>query len=359
MLLLPSLTVFPSALRWLLVASLLAGSLHRAEAADAVDKVAPKPLYRDPVYDGACDPTLIYNAADQKWVMFYTVRRANVPGLTGVAWVHGSPIGIATSADGGATWKYLRTASINDQQAVKDATWWAPAVVFHQGLYHMFLTYVPGIFTNWSHPRYIIHLTSHDLIHWDYVSTLPLQHQKDIDPGVLHLPDGTWRLWYKDETDGSSTHYADSPDLFHWTDHARVPGLSDTGGEAPVAMRWKGHYWFFRDIGRGLAMYRSVDAAAWSRVGTLLGQPGTGPDDKAVGHHPDLILSGDRAYMFYFTHPGTASSHADGSDRRRTSIQVVELKYDPAANVLTADRNSPTMINLKPPADPESESKFK
>jgi hypothetical protein len=320
--------------------------------------VAPKPLFRDPVLDGAADPTVVYHAEDQKWYMFYTVRRANVAGLSRIEWVHGTPIGIATSADGGVTWKYAGNAKINYKDAVADATWWAPAVVVDKGVYHMFLVYVPGIFDDWGHPRDIIHLTSTDMVNWDYVATLPLEHHKDIDPGVLHLPDGTWRLWYKDEADGSSTHYADSPDLEHWTDHGKVPGLSDTGGEAPVAMHWKGHYWFFRDIGRGLAMYRSDDALSWTRVGTLLDQPGTGPDDNAVGKHPDLIISGDRAYMFYFTHPGTAVSHADGMDRRRTSIQLVELGYDPVKNVLTADRDKPTMVDLQPPADPEKESKF-
>lgn len=342
--------------RWLLLASLLCCSLP-AIAAPA-EKVAPKPLYRDPVYDGAADPTIIYDPGDKQWVMFYTVRRANVPGLGGITWIHGTPIGIATSVDGGITWKYLTTAKIHYKDAVPDVTWWAPAVVLHNGIYHMFLVYVPGIFTDWKHPRSIIHLTSSDLINWDYVSTLPLEHDRDIDPGVLRLPDGSWRLWYKDEADGSSTHYADSPDLDQWTDRGRVPGLSDVGGEAPVAFHWKGHYWLFRDIGRGLAMYRSDDALAWARTGTLLDEPGTGPDDKAVGKHPDLIISGDRAYMFYFTHPGTAPSHADGMDRRRTSIQVVELKYDPASNVLTADRDAPTLLYLQPPADPETQSKF-
>ncbi len=322
------------------------------------DKIAAKPLFRDPIYDGAADPTVIYNPADRRWYMFYTVRRANVPGLGGVAWVHGTPIGIATSADGGADWTYLGTAKINYPGAVPDATWWAPAVVVENGLYHMYLVYVPGIFSDWNHPRDLIHLTSKDLINWDYVSTLPLEHHKDIDAGVLHLPDGTWRLWYKDEVDGSSTHVADSPDLYHWTDHGRVPGLSDRNGEAPVACHWKGHYWLLRDIARGLAMYRSDDAVSWTRVGTLLAQPGTGPDDKAVGKHPDIILSGDRAYLFYFTHPGTAPSHADGSDPRRSSIQVTELHYDGAQNVLTADRDRPTLIDLQPPADPLTQSKF-
>jgi hypothetical protein len=316
-------------------------------AAPAPDKLAPKPLYRDPIMDGATDPTVIWSPKDKKWFMFYTSRRSNVPGLGNIESIHGTPIGIATSDGGGATWKYLRDANIIYPDAVTNKTYWAPAVVEHDGLFHMYLVYVPGIFDSWSHPRFIVHLTSKDLINWQYESTLPLSHPKVIDAGVLHLPDGTWRLWYKDEATGSSCNYADSTDLYHWTDHGRVPGLSDRGGEAPVAFHWKGHYWLFRDIGRGLALYRSNDALDWSRVGTLLADSGTGPDDTGVGHHSDVIISNDRAYMFYFVGRG-----------RLSSIQVVELKYDAASNVLTADRNAPTMINLQPPKDPETQSKF-
>jgi hypothetical protein len=84
------------------------------------DEVAAKPLYRDPIMDGATDPTIIWSSKDKKWYMFYTSRRANVPGLPGgVAWVHGTPIGIAASDDG-ATWKYLRDANIDYKDAVAD-----------------------------------------------------------------------------------------------------------------------------------------------------------------------------------------------------------------------------------------------
>jgi hypothetical protein len=325
------------------------------------DKVAPKPLYRDPIMDGATDPTIIWSPGDKKWFMFYTSRRANVEGLPGgVEWVHGTPIGIATSDDG-ATWKYLRDANIIYPDAVTNKTCWAPAVVEHKGIFHMFLVYVPGIFDNWNHPRYIIHLTSRDLINWQYESTLPLSDPKVIDAGVLRLPDGTWRLWYKDEATGSSCNYADSTNLYNWTDHGRVPGLSDRGGEAPVAFHWHGHYWLFRDITsrpNGLALYRSDDALDWSRVGTLLQTPGTGPDDTGAGHHPDVILSGDRAYLFYFVQPGTSAIPGGPPDNRRSSIQVVELKYDAVNNTLAADRNSPTMIYLQPPKDLETQSKF-
>jgi hypothetical protein len=344
-----------------LLAILLAGCSTQSQTADVAppDKVAPKPLYRDPIMDGACDPTIIWSPKDKKWFMLYTSRRANVPGLgSGVAWVHGTPIGVATSDDGGAMWKYLRDADIVYPDAVTNHTYWAPAVVEDKANFHMFLTYVPGIFTNWNYPRYIIHLTSSDLIHWQYVATLPLAHPKVIDPGLLHLPDGTWRLWYKDEATGSSCNEADSSDLYHWTDHGRVPGLSDRGGEAPLAFHWKGHYWLMRDIGPGLALYRSDNAVDWARVGSLLQIPGTGPDDTGVGHHPDVILSGDRAWLFYFVHPRTSAAPGGPPDFRRSSIQVVELKYDSANNILTADRNAPTMIQLQPPKDLETESKF-
>lgn len=333
-----------------------------APAALPVDRVAAKPLYRDPIMDGASDPTIIWNPAEKKWYMFYTSRRANVPGLSGgVSWVHGSPIGIATSGDGGATWQYLRDANLVYKDAVPDKTYWAPAVVEHNGLFHMFVSYVPGIFDDWKHPRDILHLTSKDLINWNYQSTLPLASHSVIDPGLLHLPDGTWRLWYKDEASGSSCHYADSPDLNHWTDGARVPGLSDASGEAPLPFHWQGQYWFLRDItggAHGLALYRSDNAADWTRIGTLLQAPGTGPDDTGVGHHPEVILSGDRAYLFYFVQPGTSATPGGPRDGKRSSIQVVELKYDTANNTLTCDRNAPTMINLQPPSDVELESKF-
>jgi hypothetical protein len=69
----------------------------------AAPAIAPKPLYRDPVYDGAADPTVIWDRAGHRWVMFYTNRRANAENLPGVSWVHGTRIGIAESTDGGGT----------------------------------------------------------------------------------------------------------------------------------------------------------------------------------------------------------------------------------------------------------------
>ena len=165
---------------------------------------APKPLFRDPIHDGAADPVVVWNPAAQRWWMFYTNRRANVPGLSGVAWVHGTRIGIAESTDG-ARWSYVGTADIPLPVEVggKEPTLWAPEIVTGpDGGQHMFLTVVPGIFENWRHPRLIVHLTRADLRHWTYSSTLEQASDRVIDAGVAALPGGGWRLWYNNQRVG-------------------------------------------------------------------------------------------------------------------------------------------------------------
>lgn len=326
---------------------LLAGLASSVCAADS-DPVAPKPLFRDPVYDGAADPTVIWNRDGKKWFMFYTNRRANLTnGVDGVTWVHGTKIGIAESADG-AVWKYRGTADI--QYGGEGMTHWAPEVVEHDGLYHMFLTFVPGIFSDWNHPRTIIHLTSTNLLNWDFQSALKLASNRVIDPCVVRLPDGGWRMWYNNEADKKSIYYADSKDLNAWEDKGKAPGTSDRGGEGPKVVRWKGHYWMAVDIWAGLRFYRSDDALNWERQpDELLKEPGKGADDGAKGQHPDLVVSGERAFLFYFTHPGRPDpgKKAGPADMRRTSIQVVELEYKDGW--LTCDRDQPTRIHLTPP----------
>ncbi len=223
--------------------------------------IAPKPLYRDPVYDGPTDPVIIWNAGEQKWFMFYTSRRANVPGLSGVTWVHGCPIGIAESADGGVTWSYRQNANIDYVKG--DDTYWAPDVIEHDGTYHMYLTYVPGIFENWSHPRDILHLTSKNLIDWHYQSTLKLACDKVIDACVFRLDNGTWRMWYNNEKDAKSIYCADSTDLYHWQDKGKVFG--DKPGEGPKVFRFEDSLWMVVDNWNGLGVYRSADAVNWTR----------------------------------------------------------------------------------------------
>jgi len=319
------------------------------------DQIATKPLFRDPLYDGAADPVVVWNPHQKSWWMFYTNRRANVPGLSGVAWVHGTPIGIAESTDGGAHWKASGVAEIQLPKELTgdQPTYWAPDVrTDAAGLHHMFLTTVPGVFEDWNHPRTIAHLTSSDLRHWSYASTLKLASDRVIDACAYPLPGGGWRLWYNNERDHKSIYYADSPDLKTWADHGKVDGVGERPGEGPFVFQWKGHSWMLVDLWKGLGVYRSDDLLHWkAQEGDLLGTPGTGADDHVNGGHPGVVISGDRAYLFYFTHPGRAGTitpeDKESLDLRRSSIQVVELTEKDGK--LTCDRNAPTHINLLPP----------
>jgi hypothetical protein len=305
--------------------------------------LAPKPLFRDPIYDGAADPVVIWNQKENKWFMFYTNRRANIEEFDGVTWVHGTRIGIAESLDGGASWQYRGTCDIPLNE-----THWAPEVIEYQGTYHMYLTYVPGIFSDWNHPRHIVHLTSENLIQWNYESTLDLATNRVIDACVLQLPDGNWRMWYNNETDGKSIYIADSKDLYQWEDKGKAVG--DQGGEGPKVFQWKGKYWMLTDVWHGLALYQSDNLISWKRLpGNLLESPGTGKDDSVKGGHSDVVVNEGRAYLFYFTHPGRVNSIPEENwyEKRRSSIQVVELEYKDGR--LTCDRNKLTFIDLKPP----------
>lgn len=308
-------------------------------------KLADKPLFQDTVFNGAADPTLIWNKNKKKWFMFYTNRRANVKDAKGVSWVHGTHIGIAESSDGGATWTYKDTANIN-YRPDSGYTFWAPEVLEYHGLYHMFLTYVPGIFEDWNHPRQIIHLTSIDLLNWKYVSTLKLASDKVIDPCVIQLPNGNWRMWYNNERDGKSIYYADSPDLFHWQNRGKAVG--DHRGEGPDVFHWKDQYWMFVDQWDGLGVYHSRDLLHWiPQPVRILEQPGTGPEDGTKGGHPDIIVNGDRAFIFYFLHPGrtAANDSIDNEETRRSLIQVAELTE--TNGIISCDRDQPVYINLK------------
>lgn len=152
-------------------------------------------------------------------------------------------------------------------------------------------------------------------------------------------------MWYNNEKDGKSIYYADSPDLYNWQDKGKAVG--DQSGEGPVVFAWKEQYWMVTDVWHGLAVYQSADLTNWKRLsGNLLEQPGTGLDDQVKGGHPDVVVCNDRAYLFYFTHPGRIASIPESNwyEKRRSSIQVVELKYE--NGWLVCDRDTPTYIDL-------------
>lgn len=306
-------------------------------------QVVSKPLFDDPIYHGAADPVVIYNPLKKMWWMFYTNRRASIEDNT-VAWVHGTRLGIAESKDG-ANWKYVDTANINYRP---DAgyTFWAPDVIAEKGTYHMYLTYVPGTFTDWSHPREIIHLTSKDLMNWKYESVLPLGNHKVIDASIIKIKDGLWRMWYNNESDKKSIYYADSKDLYNWEDKGKA---FQSRGEGPKVFYWKGKYFMIIDAWKGMEIYSSNDLLNWKKQEKrILEFPGKGKDDQAIGGHCDVVVNDGKAYVFYFTHPGrnTINPAAKNSfDDKRSVIQVAELKY--INGEIVCDRDEVVRIKLK------------
>ena len=318
-------------------------------------KQADFPLYIDPVYNGSSDPMVCYNSQTGKWYMYYTSRRVNLAELSNIERIHGSPIGIAESTDGGATWTYIGNCNI-DYKPDPEPTYWAPEIFEHDGLYHMYLSYVPGVFPNWNYPRDIVHLTSKDGINWKTESVLDLGVQKVIDAGVFRLPDGTWRMWYKNEAvQEDIIWYADSKDLYNWEVQGPV-SLGGISGEGPNVIYWHNKYYLFVDEWRGLSVYSSDDATNWKKQDEYLiaGIPvETPPDstnqtapnrrpqyiDGTRGNHAHIEMAGDHAYMFYFANIPTSMN------QRGLAVYVQELIYNPDGTI-SCDPTAKCYINL-------------
>ena len=298
------------------------------------------PLYRDPIFDGATDPVLIRHQVTGEWWMFYTQRRASAPG-PGVAWVHGTDIGIAVSGDAGATWLYIGTAHGLDYEPGRN-TYWAPEIFWAEGAYQMFVSYIRGVPDRWEgHPRTILHYTSTNLWDWRLVGPVDLNSGKVIDAAVYQLPSGGYRMWFKDEAHESHTYSADSADLISWT--KPDPAITGAAHEGPNVFVLGGWYWMVTDEWHGLAVHRSADVENWQRQGLILDTPGEHPEDRDYGRHADIVVTADDlAYIFYFTHPGEASDAPAGShERQRSAIHAAALTVQDGRLVCHRDREIP------------------
>lgn len=294
-------------------------------------KVIPHaPLFRDPVFDGAADPVIIWNKEEEAWWIFYTNRRAFGPEC-GLAYMHGTDIGIASSSDGGATWIYRGIAQGLAYETGRN-TYWAPEILENDGIYHMYVSYVRGIPDNWNHPRKILHYTSQNLWDWRFESELKLSSGKVIDACVIRAADNRWKMWYKDELHGSFSYTAYSDDLYHWT--VGEAEITDVAHEGPNVFFFENHYWMITDFWYGLGVYRSDDCRNWVRCKNILDQPGKRKDDGSIGNHADVLVKNGRAYIFYFTHPEVSCEERHDPDfqweycHRRSSLQVAELTTD-------------------------------
>ena len=316
---------------------------------------APAPLFRDPIHDGAADPVIIWNRQEKCWWLLYTQRRANVDG-PGVAWCHGGGIGVARSFDNGRSWQYLDVLPGLEFERGRN-TFWAPEILWHEGGYHMYASYVPGVPAEWSGTRRIVHYSSPDLWHWHCHGPLELSSDHVIDACVERLAAGRWRMWFKDEGHSSHTWAADSADLINWK--VVAPVITGAGHEGPNVFSWRGAWWMITDHWDGLGVFRSTDAESWVRQSNnILRQPGTRPEDGVKGGHADVLVQAGEAYIFYFTHPeripgaAVAAPPAKGVEpyaTRRTSIQVARL--DTVGQDMICDRNTGYPLNLTPGLD--------
>jgi hypothetical protein len=305
------------------------------------------PIFRDPVWDGASDPAVIRREGTDEWWMFYTQRRALLE-AAGVAWVHGSRIGVAVSNDGGASWRYRGVVEGLDAPGdVTPATHWAPEVVRFGGVYHLYLTWIAGAPSEWAgHERSIVHFVSDDLVEWRRVGVLDLGSRLVIDAAVARCADGRLRLWFKDEGEESTTWSAVSDDGYGWRREGLVVG--GRPHEGANVFELGGHYWLIVDEWRGQGVYRSPDGIDWRRQrtddGLILRSPGLHPEDREVGRHADVVVRGDDAVIFYFTHPGWNGDELAGATslaERRTAIHVARLQVEDRSGepALVADRD--------------------
>lgn len=301
----------------------------------------PAELYRDPVYDGATDPLVVIDERGAWW-MFYTQRRATHPDPgPGVAWVHGSRVGVARSSDG-VGWWYAGTLEPDaaglvldaaGPPAVTDRTHWAPEVIHDGTAWRMYLTEIDGVPDRWpGHARTIVEYRSHDLRQWTRVGPVPLSSDRVIDAGVARTPDGRWRLWFKDEAADSVTKVAASDDLEGWREEGVAVG--GRAHEGPTVFELGGWWWMIVDEWRGMAVHRSSDAISWERQGgadaVILGAgdvPGAG-----FGHHGAAVREGARVWFYFFGQPAASASAghdgaaADGADERRCAVYRVALE---------------------------------
>ena len=291
---------------------------------------APAPLFRDPIYDGAADPVLIWNKLEKNWWILYTARRANQD-ANDVAFCYGTPIGVASSDDHGQTWVYRGYLDLNFEKGTN--TFWAPDVIYNKGTYHMFVVYIRGVYNHWGGDAKIMHYTSKNLWDWKYQGPLKLTSERVIDATVFQMKDGNFRIWFKDETRGAITMSAQSKDLFNWKTE-KEPSIGGGAHEGPNVFEFKGYYWMLTDEWHGLRVYRSKDLNTWEKQGMILDKPSSRPEDKPSGAHADVQVVGDKAYIVYFTHPGR-ETHSEGQNnadgvlpysKRRSSLQAAELK---------------------------------
>lgn len=295
----------------------------------------PKPLFEDPVYGSPTDPVIVWNHLENMWYLFYTQRRATEISV-GVSWVHGTKIGVAVSKDG-ATWLYRGTLEGLEFEHGTN-TFWAPEIIFAEGEFHMFVSYVQGIPVNWNYGRKMIHYVSDNIWDWTFKGEIDLKSDRVIDACVYKIDATTYKMWFKDERDHSHTAVAVSKDLYNW--EVLGPEITDMSQEGPNVFMLNGHIYMVSDYWHGLAVYKSNDFKTWERCSDVLNDAGLHVTDAGIGHHADVLEKDGRAFIVYFTTPDL-DAHREGllnSQLYKAYVQIAELKEKDG--YLVCDRNA-------------------
>jgi hypothetical protein len=175
------------------------------------------------------------------------------------------------------------------------------------------------------------HYTSINMWDWKFEDFVMLPSPNVIDATVYQMPGGKWRMWYKDDTNAAIM-LTESDDLYTWTSTKRSV-LNERKQEGPKVFSFGDYFWMLTDEWNGMRVYRSKEADTWERQGLILDKRSKRKEDGPSGAHGDVVVVGDKAYVFYFTHP-ERESHLKGYpgedgqipyQLRRSSAQVAEL----------------------------------
>jgi hypothetical protein len=355
---------------------------------------AGRPFYRDPLWDGAHDPELVFHRTEGCYWLLYLQNRYNSPlanqardGSTSTL----TDFGLASTPDRGKSWIYRGVATGLDvpasvrserlppsgTQQYGGATWWRPAVTFANGTYHGFFVYwEAGHDESWD----IIQYTSADLKHWNFSQVLR-RRSFFYDSDVLKLGDGRFILlstwWYaaKNHVNYSRPLPLQSRDLKRW-EECTSPDFSaiDEGPHTSwndASIRWRGYAWINWDGANGVHsstgrrnMMRSSDGGMhWEASSNRSLFPQTHQTmctptgvDVGAAHQGPLILNqgedGNEGWALYFGQfsVGEQYTRATGCGNTRAILQLGHVHTD-AEGWLVVNRSEfpPPDFALRPP----------
>eukprot|EP01043_Picozoa_sp_COSAG02_P025553 COSAG02_NODE_1440_length_12590_cov_2.822352_6_plen_705_part_00 len=354
--------------------------------------VASSPFYRDPLFDGAHDPELVWNHAEQCYWLLYLQNRYNIPlsdpaplGRTSL-----TDIGLASTPDGGRSWVYRGVAEGLDvpasaradelppsgTQQYGGATWWRPAVTFAGGVYHAFWIMWessrgmkgpdgPGAYANWN----LIHYTSNNLKSWRYNQTVRT-NSFAYDSDVFRLADGRYILFSTGQTRlvRGNPKVLQSYDLYHWS-QCTDPGLQVNIDEGPhatwndMSIKWRGFAFINWDgsahfgTNRPNMMRTSDGGLTWEMSNTTL-YPGAGTRhlDLGAAHQGPLLLNqgagGEGGWALYFSEFSVGAEYAQstGCGTERAVLQLAAVETDSSGwPVVNRSNGPPNDLTLTPP----------